>query len=145
MNKSPLTLDSLESHLSYAERELEMATAERVRASETENQWLMEVQSVKNLISVYRTRANGNTNPVISPIPYTASGNGETAEVSHIDWMAALVGISDDRGISPPEILRAAERDGVKMHPNYPYTALRTLVEKKRVTKREGRYYAIKG
>lgn len=45
----------------------------------------------------------------------------------------------------PPEIYRAAEESGMKMHPNYPYTALRTLVEKGRLAKKNGRYYGANG
>lgn len=150
MKPSPLTLEALDSHLLYAETELEKATAERLRASDLENQWLLEVQSVRNLIKIRRNPVNGVIADTVSS-PSVASdslGDGRAAppaKTTHIDWTAALVVGSGDRGVSPPEVFRAAEKDGIKMHPNYPYTALRTLVEKKRVAKRDGRYYAPKG
>jgi hypothetical protein len=154
MKPSPLTLEALDSHLSYAEEELGKASADRIRASDLENQWLLEVQSVKNLIKIRRNPANGSPLPTpttvapVLPVVAETAEDGRvalSAETTHIDWIAALVSSSGGRGVSPPEILRAAEKDGVKMHPNYPYTALRTLVEKKRIAKADGRYFAIKG
>ena len=152
MKPSPLTLEALDSHLSYAETELEKATADRIHASDLENQWLLEVQSIKNLIKIRRNPVNGAIADISDSPSHPADTENATnsratppVETTHIDWIAALVSGSGDRGVSPPEILRAAEKDGIKMHPNYPYTALRTLVEKKRITKADGRYFAGKG
>jgi hypothetical protein len=152
MKPSPLTLEALDSHLSYAETELKKATADRIHASDLENQWLLEVQSIKSLIKIRRNPVNGaiadiGDSPSHPVGTENATNNPATSpvETTHIDWIAALVSGSGDRGVSPPEILRAAEKDGIKMHPNYPYTALRTLVEKKRITKADGRYFAGKG
>src|SRR5580700_9303237 len=99
------TLDALESHLSYAQAELDKATAERVRLSDIENQWLTEVESVKKLISVYQSRAgtaNGvaprvpaNDQPVKSKTPPSTEAN---ANGSVIEWIAQVVTASKDRG-----------------------------------------------
>jgi hypothetical protein len=143
---SPLTLEALESHLAYAEQELAKSTTKRIQAADTENQWLMEVQSVKNLITVRRNRASGTASqalPAVQPANGSAEGgNAEgVPETSHIDWIAKVVVASGNRGMTPPEILRDAEKAGITMHRNYPYVALKALVKRDRVIKREGRYY----
>ena len=63
---------------------------------------------------------------------------------SRIDWIAEVVAASGNAGITPPQILRKSVRAGIKMHENYPYVALRKLVERKRVEKKGARYYKAK-
>jgi hypothetical protein len=65
----------------------------------------------------------------------------EGADINRVNWMAGLIAASGTLGITPPEILKAAERDGIKLHRNYPYIVLRKLVDKDRAVKRRGRYY----
>ena len=68
--------------------------------------------------------------------------NGASGEdLSKVDWIDGLIAASGTMGLAPPEIMKAAEKEQIKMHPNYPYVVLRKLVQKDRVVKLRGRYY----
>lgn len=139
-----LSIEVLEADLRSAEDELASATAARIHAHEIENQWNTEVVSLRSLIEVRRLRLHGTVSDrlVESPRPI-ATEMAVNEELSHIDWMAKQISESL-HGLTPPEIISLAESEKRGMHPNYPYTALRTLVNNKRVDKRKGRYYATR-
>src|SRR5665213_368678 len=139
--QSLLSIDALQSDLKHAEQKHAEATADRLRAQEIENQWTTEVNSLRSLIEVRKMRlspGNGGyqyqTSEVVPP-------EGPSTAVTHVEWISGLLEAAGRAGVSPPEILRAAEKSNVKMHRNYPYVVLSHMLEKGKVTKREGRYY----
>lgn len=151
-----LSIDALERDLSTAERELGKATAETARVIEIERQWQTEVTSLKNLIQVRKQRINPTVPKEVVigdslelrddgdglKLAYAAkSGPGGPEELNKVDWIDGLIEASGTLGVAPPEIMKAAEKQQMKMHPNYPYVVLRKLVEKGRAVKRRGRYY----
>jgi hypothetical protein len=69
------------------------------------------------------------------------SRNGDTSEVNVQEWIGAAVAASGSAGILPTEIRAKADRDGVKMHQNYVYVALKKLSDKKHIHKQGGRYF----
>jgi len=148
-----LSIEVLQRDLTNAERELSKATAERLRAGDVEGQWQTEVTSLKNLIQVRKQRMNPTVAKELA-VPdslalrdevrgaFTVTDNWKgTEDLNKVDWIDGLIAASGTMGIAPPEIMKAAEKDHIKMHPNYPYVVLRKLVEKERAVKRRGRYY----
>ena len=143
---SSLSIEDLERDLKYGEGELEKAKA-------IVAQWTADVTSQRILIEARRKRL-GSTQRVPNGIPedvapavddwdYLPPKEAPKAEhVSHVDWIYNAVVASGERGMSPPEILKTSAQAGLAMHKNYPYVVLRGLVDKHKVTKREGRYYA---
>ena len=143
MNNNTLSIDALESDLLAAEKELEKAREERLRVLEIENQWSTEVTSLRNLIEIRRKRLNLpsilTSTEESSATPYE---HAPKHPLSSVAWIEHTVRASGNNGKTPSEILRDAEGVGRKMHKNYPYVALAHLVEKGKVSKRDGRYYA---
>jgi hypothetical protein len=155
MASTTLSLKILEEDLTLAEQELAKATANRLRVHELENQWITEVTSLRNLIEVRRKRLDpdgvtpevgGAPRERIRVIPSTEAFPRQVSiavgELSHIDWIADAIQASGNAGMKPPEIFKKAESAGRQMHRNYPYTALRELLEQKRISRRGDRYYA---
>lgn len=147
-----LSIEALERDLANAERELEKATTDRLRAEQIEGQWSTEVTSLKNLIQVRQQRLNpvvakniavGDALHIRTDHDSSSSAvNGKGAEdLNKVDWIDGLIAASGTLGVAPPEIMKAAQKSQIKMHPNYPYVVLRKLVEKDRIVKRRGRYY----
>ncbi|HEY6347145.1 MAG TPA: hypothetical protein VIY49_37110 [Bryobacteraceae bacterium] len=146
VSNSPLSIEALEGDLLHAEEELAKAIKERLHAHEVEDQWNTEVTSLKNLIEVRRKRLHiGSPNgSAVAAQPIEDTRKDATYDgpaLSHIDWIYNAVVNAGDHGLSPPEILKAAASASIKMHENYPYVALKTLVERGKVIKKEGRYY----
>ncbi|HEY4364128.1 MAG TPA: hypothetical protein VGN17_24370 [Bryobacteraceae bacterium] len=143
---NPLSIETLGEDLVHAEGELAKAAGKRLHAQEVEQQWQMEVTSLKNLIEVRKRRLHPtkpetrSLNNMVVPSEQGASLS-KKEEISHVEWILRTVG-SSQSGISPPELLREATKAGVKMHKNYPYVVLGKLVEKGKVRKADGRYYA---
>jgi hypothetical protein len=154
MGNELISIETLEQGLKNAERELARAATDRMRATEVEAEWQTEVTSLKNLIQVRKQRMNLK---IVKESPVEESGepredysggtlsmadNGTASEaLNKVEWIDGLIAASGTMGIAPPEIMKAAEKDQIKMHPNYPYVVLRKLVEKERAVKRRGRYY----
>ncbi len=139
-----LTVDGIDELLSDAEARLQRATEERVASTEKENQCLTEVDSLKKLRSIYASRNGGESSPKLDGPPLVQSTFPLGIDVSHIDWIAQAVISHGNTGLTVPELMQEAEAARVKMHPNYPYTALRNLVEKGRLRKDGLRYFAPK-
>ena len=51
-----LTIEELVSALTYAEQQVAHATAERVAASEREDEWIAETKSLRTLVEIRRKR-----------------------------------------------------------------------------------------
>jgi hypothetical protein len=85
-----------------------------------------------------RPNGDGSDRLAVPPL------NNGVREPSRIDWIAEAVATSGSAGITPPEIMRKSAKAGIKMHQNYPYVALRKLVERKQVEKKGARYYKAK-
>jgi hypothetical protein len=148
-----ISIDALEGDLAYAERELAKATEATARANEAELQWQTEVTGLRNLIRIRKQRMSpGVANSVaavsddqtslaseVTALPVGPPKDDE--DVNKVDWIDGLIAASGTAGIAPPEIMKTAEKQLIKMHPNYPYVVLRKLVEKGRAVKRRGRYY----
>lgn len=64
------------------------------------------------------------------------------SELSHVDWIVKRL-IQSPHGLTPPELFLLAVAEGRKMHRNYPYTALRALLEAKKIERRGSRYYGL--
>jgi len=146
MGNATLSIEALEAALQHARRELEKATKERLRAIEVEDQWVTELKSLESLINVRNKRLhpesaikNGGD---VAVVPANTEQRS-VKETSHVDWIDRAIANSGSAGLSPPEILVAAKKAGIKMHKNYPYIVLKTLVERGRVSKQAGRYYRV--
>jgi alanine racemase len=154
------SISSLEKEVEVAQQNLKDASAQRAYAEEAENQILAEVKSLVTLIEIRRKRLGLHADdpsakskeqprlPLETPLQgsssHAADGPDEDhsgEEVSKVNWIFNFVAGNGPRGAMPPEVARAASTAGVSMHPNYPYTALRKLVERGVLVKRRGRYY----
>jgi hypothetical protein len=147
-----LPIQSVERALSYAEKELAKATEARLQAHAVEEDWHTEVSSLKNLLKIRQGRTfprpesaevggDGAAQPTPESAAHVTPPGEKHVEVNRVNWMEGLAVSAGRRGTSPPEILAEAAKQGITMHPNYPYTALRKLVSDGRLTKRAGRYY----
>jgi hypothetical protein len=142
-----ISISTIETALSHAEAELEKATASRVIAHSIENNWITEVTSLRHLLKARQSRSEAQ--PSVARIAPPAP-NQPVARVTPVtdfkgdlilvDWMAKQVESSGIDGVTVPDIKRAAQAANIQMHPNYPYTALRSLVESKRIVKHGVRY-----
>lgn len=156
---STISIEALEGDLAYAEHQLSKAREATARANEAEVQWQTEVTGLSNLIRIRKQRLTPTVAKDIliddnlkvldgmdgGTLGTTVNGDGTDGELNKVDWIDGLVAASGTMGIAPPEIMKAAESQRVKMHPNYPYVVLRKLVAKDRVMKRRGRYYKKSG
>jgi hypothetical protein len=61
--------------------------------------------------------------------------------VNRVSWILNFVEQSGSVGMIPPDASRAAAEAGIRMHSNYPYTALKVLLKRDKIIKRKGRYY----
>ena len=153
-----LTIESLKKELHHAQQELAGATADRLKAQEIEGSWTTEVNSLKLLIQAREKREAASTHS--SPPSDSELDDYEEAthvdddmgdygmddesvpvqdsQLNHVDWI--MKRIREHRRLTPPQIFRLAEEEGRSMHRNYPYTALKALVDAGKA-KRDGEYY----
>jgi hypothetical protein len=144
-----LTIEAIDSLLWDAEAELAKAKDAMDKAVARQKRWMTEVESLNNLKKIrMEEKSEQAVNvhaapPVAAPAPTPTEIVVVPTElgISHIDWIAAAVVASGDRGMNVPEIVATATSGGVKMHPNYPYTALRNLVQTGRLKKVGLRYF----
>lgn len=153
---SMLPVEALEKDLQIAEVIAANAASDAIRANEIFSHWQAVTTSLKTLIEARRKGANPPLAPsVMVPSPQghlpaaeaSNSGDGFVAprdsgrDVNRVRWIEQAVAASGAVGMMPPEIFRAAEKEGLHMNKNYPYIVLRKLMEQERVIKRRGRYY----
>lgn len=140
-----LSITDLEVELRHAEVELAHATEARLKAHENENQWQLEVNSLRNLVEVRKKRMGLVSPPEFGdPGPINAQQviNAEPEHESHTAWTVRRVTESGHLGMTALDLLNRAMTEGRKMHRNYPYVATRELVSQKRIVRRGDRYYA---
>jgi hypothetical protein len=152
------SIELLERELKSAEDELSNAVAAKMKAQEVEVLWQTEVTSLKSLIEVRRKRIgavveNGTDSgqqsfEVVEPIDAYDEPTSTLSfthhngtEINRVDWISGAVAASGSYGITPPEIMISATKAGVAMHKNYPYSVLKTLMDRNQVYKRRDRYY----
>lgn len=138
-------ISQLEDELRSAEMELTRSVSSQASANAKVDEWNSEVGSLKKLIEVRKNRINPQMMEVgavttKTPVPLPEFDDGD-ADLSRVAWIENVVGESGSHGLKPPEILKLAAEAHVRMHENYPYTALAGLVRKGRVLKRGRRYF----
>jgi hypothetical protein len=134
------TIEALENELRLAQDELHRATEARLNAINVEEQWRTEVNSLKALIEVRRKRL-GIVSDEVAVQEHVQLNVVEP--ISHVDWIYDQVLASGDSGVTPVDLYKIARKHGRTMHENYPYVALSSLVERKKIVKRDGRYYKV--
>jgi len=154
------SISILERELKEAERELAKAVQDRLRTTQIEDQWHVEVSSLSKLIEVRQQRLNPDSNAQVASsiagvtragsdqssggvpqVSFSSEGEGGGEKINLVEWIEGFVAASGSRGIAPPEILAAAAKAGLKMHKNYPYVVLKKLKERDHVIRRGKRYF----
>jgi len=131
----------LRAALQEAERELQEASEATQKALERQTVCTDEVASLKKLL-IHRAPEDTAVNvPETNPLENPPSERSPVGGGSLIDQIEKIVYAGGDRGMNVPLIVDAATKAGIKMHPNFPYTALRSLVKAERVKKVGLRYY----
>jgi hypothetical protein len=143
-------ITQLEAELEKSLKQREAAKKERERATLEEARWEQDVRALKNLISHRRNdAAHGGKIDSLQASAEGYSTNNDPSfvsgyeEVNRVEWAFEQIAKAGAAGMLPTEIYETAKKDGLSMHPNYPYVATKKLLERGRIQKIGKRYTAI--
>ncbi|HEX4231581.1 MAG TPA: hypothetical protein VHZ07_23125 [Bryobacteraceae bacterium] len=155
---------ALQSELDQARGELEKATAKQLKINAEVEQWKSEVEALQKLLDIRQRRLNpspeSNGTMAVAPEPVANShlnstghngsdlfsledsnGTDPVEQKSKAAWILERVKNSSTHGCTAAEVAKLASESGIEMHPNYPYTVLKSYVKRGKVNKRGVRYY----
>ena len=135
-------IDYLKSRIEEAQLELVEATQKRLAAEQVEAQLIKDIEGYRSTLAAEERRGGTSLTAQVEVQPTQVprqSNNGHTpnATLSILSYVRS----AGARGITRPEIKNALERDGISVHPNYPYVVISKLKENNKIREDRGRLY----
>jgi|SRR6267142_198847 len=136
-------IDYLKMRIEEAQRELTGVTQKKIAVEQQEATLLKDIEGYQSTLAA-EERRGGMTSDQPTPAmtqsslpPQSNNGHTSNATKSILSYVRA----AGARGITRIEIKNALDRDGISVHPNYPYVVVSKLKENNKIKEDRGRLY----
>ena|SRR5258708_35667464 len=135
-------IDYLKSRIEEAQLELTDANQKKLAAEQQVAVLLKDIEGYQHTLAAEERRSGTSLTAQLevqpTPVP-PQSNNGHASNATQS--ILSYVRVAGARGITRIEIKNSLERDGISVHPNYPYVVVSKLKENKKIKEDRGRLY----